>query len=68
VVDEDFNGTSELFEGLWMSKLIPLGHFALLVVGCCHGVRLPSQNCGLGPTVLFPGDSNVDLVDAIGYG
>jgi hypothetical protein len=28
--------------------------------------RLPSQNCGLGPTVLSPGDSYVDLVDEIG--
>jgi hypothetical protein len=32
------------------------------------GVRLSSQNCGLGPVVLSPGDSDVDLVDEIGYG
>jgi hypothetical protein len=24
-------------------------------------VRLPSQNCGLGPVVLTPADSDVDL-------
>jgi hypothetical protein len=25
------------------------------------GVRLPSQNCGLGPIVISSGDSDVDL-------
>jgi hypothetical protein len=33
---------------------------------CCDGVGLPSQNCGLGPIVRSPGDSDVDLVDEIG--
>jgi hypothetical protein len=37
-----------------------------LLIRCCDGVRLRSQNCGLGPTVLFPSDSDVDLVEEIG--
>jgi hypothetical protein len=28
---------------------------------CCDGVRLSFQNCGLGPIVLSPDDSDVDL-------
>jgi hypothetical protein len=28
---------------------------------CCDGVRLLSQHCGLGPVVLSPCDSDVDL-------
>jgi hypothetical protein len=36
-----------------------------LYIGC-DGVRLPSQNCGLEPIVLSPGDSDVNLVDEIG--
>jgi hypothetical protein len=30
-----------------------------LQIGCCDGVRLPSQHCGLGPVTLPPGDSDV---------
>jgi hypothetical protein len=37
-----------------------------LQIGCCDGARLPSQNCGIGPIVLSPGVSDVDLVDEIG--
>jgi hypothetical protein len=37
-----------------------------LYIGCCDGVRLSSQNCGLGPIVLSPGDSDVDLIHEIG--
>jgi hypothetical protein len=37
-----------------------------LYIGYCDGVRLPSQNCGLGLVVLSPSDSSVDLVDEIG--
>jgi hypothetical protein len=31
------------------------------LIGCCNGVRLLSQNCFLGPIVLSPGDSDVDI-------
>jgi hypothetical protein len=38
-----------------------------LLIVCCDGVRLPSQNCGLRPVVLSPGDNDVDqCVDEIG--
>jgi hypothetical protein len=31
-----------------------------LQIGCCDGVRLPFQHCGLGPIVLFPDNSDAD--------
>jgi hypothetical protein len=37
-----------------------------LYIGYCDGVRLASQNCGLGLIVLSPSDSDVNLVDEIG--
>jgi hypothetical protein len=31
-----------------------------MYIGFCDGVRLPSQNYGLGPVLLSPGDSGVN--------
>jgi hypothetical protein len=36
--------------------------FSRLWIGCCDGVRLPSQHCGLGPVVLSPDDSECEPV------
>jgi hypothetical protein len=43
------------------TALLQLETSTSLYIGCCDAVRLPSQNCGLGPIVLSPGDSDVDL-------
>jgi hypothetical protein len=32
-----------------------------IYIGYCDGVKLPSQNCSLGPIFISLGDSNVDL-------
>jgi hypothetical protein len=38
-----------------------------LCIGCCDDVRLTSQNCGLGPIVLSPADSDGPLSSHILY-
>jgi hypothetical protein len=42
---------------------VPVPIFRLVEwwIRCCDGVRLSIQNCGLGPIVLSPDDSDVDL-------